>query len=301
VLVTPLAAGLDPGAISERVGESASRFPGRVLRMVWDGPRGRCAPSPAAARNRALVAARGDVVALLDDGGLPCPGWLEAVRACFAVPGLEAMAGRITTPLPAGSAPVEEGTRRRGPRLHVASSGARLGWTGHVRSHLEGTQAGLSSIASARNAAVLRRTALRLRGFDEGWGPELPYEDVEFFVRLGKAGRRMRFEPAACVELGSGGAFPESSDPGPETSPLRNLEGQVARTQAMAAIFARHEVWALPLLIASHGLLTVLEVIAGRLPPQAPLRLAAAITGGVRLGAGSVDAPWKNEGGARPG
>ncbi len=301
VLVAPLAAGLDPVAISERVAEQAPCFPGRTLRVVWDGPRGRCANSPAVARNRALAAARGDVVALLDDGGLPCPGWLEAVRACFAVPGLEAMAGRIVNPRPTGSAPAGGGTRRRGPRLRPASPGARLGWTGHLLSQLEGTQAGPSSIASARNAAVLRRTALRLRGFDEGWGPELPYEDVEFFVRLGKAGRRMHFEPAACVALESGGAFPESGDPGPDGSPIRNLEGQAARTRAMAAIFARHEVWALPLLIASHGLLTVLEVIAGRLPPHAPLRLAAEIAGGVRLGVGSVDSPWKTEGGARPG
>jgi hypothetical protein len=294
VLVAPLVACLDPVAVAERVRESASRCPGHVLFTVWDGPRGTCAGSPAAARNRVLAAAGGDVVALLDDGGLPCPGWLEAVRACFAAPGLEAMAGRIVTARPTGCNPGEPESGHRS-RRRPAAPGARLRWTGHLATGLDGTQAGPSSLASARNAAVLRRTALRLRGFDEKWGPDLPYEDVEFFVRLGKAGRRMRFEPTACVELVSGGAFPEGGEPGPEGSPLRNLERQAARTRAMAAIFARHEVWALPLLLASHELLAGLEAIAGRLPPRAPFRLAAEIAGGVRLGVGSVQSPWNTK------
>jgi hypothetical protein len=303
VMVAPLATCLDPLEIPARVRGRAPHLPDHPLRMVWDGDRGRCAGSPAAARNRVLAAARGDVVALLDDGGLPCPGWLEAVRACFAEPGLEAMAGRIVCPGAGGCGPGGSGGSRP-LRRRWATPGARLRWTGHVASHLEGTEAGVSSLASARNAAVLRRTALRLRGFDEAWGPELPYEDVEFFVRLGKAGRRMRFEPAACVELVAGWAFPGNGDPGPEGAPIANLELQAARTRAMTAIFTRHEVWALPFLAASHELLAVLEVIAGRLPSRAPLRLAAEFAAGIRLGNGSVRSSCPDSGhlgGASPG
>lgn len=282
LLVAPVGGVLDPVAVADRVREVARLDRERAIQPVWDGATGTSAVSAAVARNRILAAARGEVVAFLDDGGLPSPGWLEAVRSVFADERIEALAGRIVTGQP---------HRGRG------RPGARLRWTGQVTDDLAALRPGITSLASARNAAVLSGVARKAGGFDEAWGSGSPYEDVEFFVRLGKAGARLRFEPAARVTLTAGEAFPDISDPGPGGSRIWNLEQQAARTRAMTAIFARHEVWALPLVVISHLVLAVIEVVAGRLPPHAPLRLLIEMVEGVRLAVHPVDSPWNPSGG----
>jgi GT2 family glycosyltransferase len=286
LLVAPLVGILDPVGVAERLREAARLDRERDIQPVWEGPIGACSRSSAAARNRILTLARGEVVAFLDDGGLPSPGWLETVRSVFTDERVEAMAGGIVS-----------GQPRRGGARPGARPGARLRWTGQVSDDLAALRPGTTSLASARNAAVLAGAARKAGGFDEAWGPGSPFEDVEFFVRLGKAGARLRFEPAARVTLTSGEAFPDTSDPGPEGSRIWNLEQQAARTRAMTAIFARHEVWALPLVLVSHLVLALIEVVAGRLPPHAPFRLLIEVVEGVRLAVHPVDSPWNPSGG----
>ena len=221
--------------------------------------------SPAQARNAVIEACSEQVVVFLDDGATPGAGWLAAIRSSFADPGVDAIAGKIAAP-----------DRKARPN---EPPGGRLRWTGYLQMNFSSDRPGPSTLASGRNCAVRRTLALRLQGFDEAFTAGLPFEDIEFFARIGKAGGRTYYLPTAAVELDR----EEEIGEGPETQ-LENLEAQAARTCAMAAIFARHEVWALLIMIASHVVQAVLDVFIGRLPNYAPLRIITEIGEGIRMG-----------------
>src|SRR5262249_57469715 len=89
----------DVGGGRERVGARVTGVGGELLVVdngSTDGTREalagqadvRCVVEPTAgatrARNAALRAARGDVVAFIDDDATPAPGWLAALTAPFA-------------------------------------------------------------------------------------------------------------------------------------------------------------------------------------------------------------------------
>ena len=222
--------------------------------------------SPAAARNAILARARGDVVAYLDDGGLPLAGWLESIRASFIDSGVDAVAGAFEAP----TIGPEPGAR----------PGGRLRWTGHLVTDYSASVSAPTSLASGRNCAVRRRLALELGGFDEAFEMEWPYEDVEFFTRLAKVGGRTFFVPGALIRL-----MPVSKPRGPgEESGTLLLEEQAGQSRSMAAIFARHEAWALIVMMLSHLLQVVIDVVAARLPIGAPARIAREMLTGVRVG-----------------
>ena len=145
------------------------------------------APSPASARNAILEHSSEDVVVFLDDCGLPLDGWLESIRAAFLDPGIDAVAGAIEPP-------------DIGP-YPDARPGGRLRWTGHLVANYSAEVSSPTSLASGRNCAVRRELALKLGGFDEAFAAGWPYEDVEFFTRLAKAGGRMLFVPGARLFL----------------------------------------------------------------------------------------------------
>jgi len=135
---------------------------------------------------------------------------------------------------------------------------------------------------------VRRLRAVRLRGFDESFADEvhrMPFAEVEFFTRLSKEGGRGRFCPDAAVGWRSGSDAYETE-----------LEGGLpvdaaSRTAAMAAVFARHEAWALLIMGASHLLGALPEVVAGRLPRDTPGRIVRAFLDGIRLGVRPVNSP----------
>ncbi len=226
--------------------------------------------SPSQARNAVIEACSEEIVVFLDDSGTPGAGWLAAIRDSFADPGVDAIAGRIVVP---GLTP-----------QHNDPPGGRLRWTGYLQLNFSSDRPGPSTLASGRNCAVRRSLAVRLRGFDEAFTAGLPFEDVEFFTRIGKAGGRTRYLPAASVELEREVETEESAD-----ILLENLEAQAARSCAMAAIFARHEVWALLIMGASHLIQTVLDVFVRRLPNYAPLRILSEIGEGIRMGVRPVE------------
>jgi hypothetical protein len=205
--------------------------------------------------NDMLIQAEQEVVAFLDDRTEPAPGWLEGVRAAMADPGIDLVAGRILAASPA----------------EVGRPGGRLRWTGHIQSDYTGDAPGTTSLAHPSN-------------FAED-GARWPFAELEFFVRLGKEGGRGRFAPEAAV------AWRGQHDPceaeGDGEAPSR----PVARTTAMAAVFARHEAWALLIMGASHLLGALPEVFAGRLPRNTPGRLVRAFLDGIRLGVRSVQSP----------
>jgi len=223
------------------------------------------APSPASARNAILEHSSEDVVVFLDDFGLPLDGWLESIRAAFLDPGIDAVAGAIEPP-------------DIGP-YPDARPGGRLRWTGHLVANYSAEVSSPTSLASGRNCAVRRELALKLGGFDEAFAAGWPYEDVEFFTRLAKAGGRMLFVPGARLFL-----QPVHRAAGRSESMEDLLEQYASRSRSMAAIFARHEAWALLIMVASHLLAAVVDVLANRLPRHAPGRIVRELVTGIRHG-----------------
>jgi hypothetical protein len=120
---------------------------------------------------------------------------------------------------------------------------------------------------------------VEMGGFDETFAFGWPYEDVEFFTRLAKAGRRTYFIPDARIIMQP---FPGSN---PDILSDEDMLGLRCRqSRSMAAIFARHEAWALLVMMISHLLAAVVDVFASRLPRNAPFQIAGELIAGVRAG-----------------
>jgi len=130
------------------------RFPVTVLREEKRGP--------AAARNRGLRAARGEVIAHLDADTLPTRRWLAEIVAPFADPEVVLAGGRTLSFRP------ETAAERYIVRTGLYDTEAHLGrepfdWVGSL------------------NMAVRRRAALAIGGWAEDM---LTGEDIDFCYRL---------------------------------------------------------------------------------------------------------------------
>ena len=156
----------DPDATADVVAASAlaADTPVRVLTAP--------APGPAAARNAGIAAARGEVLALLDDDCRAAPGWLAA--ALEALSDADLVQGRTA---PDGEVPW----------------GHRALWVNPP-----------SWLWEACNLVVRRDLVDRLGGFDEAWNPTGRVgghmgEDVTWGWRLVRGGARAAFAPGALV------------------------------------------------------------------------------------------------------
>lgn len=152
------------------------------------------------ARNRALRAATGEVVAFLDDDAVAKPGWAAAIAAVFREdPALAVCTGRV---LPLS---LEE----PGAELFEANGGFARG-EARIRLPVEPGRtlhrlpapriAWAVSVGSGVSYAVRRRVALELGGFDEAldMGGVLPGGgDHDLLWRALDAGHRVLYEPAA--------------------------------------------------------------------------------------------------------
>ena len=171
----------EAGAESEAEVDAESEAVPRVLRRLVAG-------GPAAARNTAwrsyADADRPDVVVFVDAGVVTTPGWIEVILAHFADPAVGAVAPRV---------------RARGGQRSPKS-------ITHYERHRSPLDMGpdtapvrpASRVSYVPTAALALRTAVldELGGFDE----TLRFgEDVDLVWRVCKAGRRVRYEPAATV------------------------------------------------------------------------------------------------------
>lgn len=134
-----------------------------------------------AARNLASGAARGEVLAFTDNDCVVEAGWLKSLVACLCEPGTDVAGGRVLAPPPDGPVAAFESVRS------PLDMGAAAGTVG-----LEEPVAYLPSCNLAADREMLRR----LGGFDEKMALG---EDADLVWRALRAGRGVRYEPAARI------------------------------------------------------------------------------------------------------
>ncbi len=167
--------------------DSASRTPvpaGATARV--DAAIVRCAvPGASRARNAGWHSARTPIVAFVDDDCVPAPGWVAALAAAFADPGVAFAIGRVT------AAPGEL-------PLSVLDEPAPRRLTGRTP---------MDRLGSSCNLAVRRDVLAALGGFDEVLGAGAPLrasEDKDLQWRILDAGWEGRYVPTAHVVHASG-------------------------------------------------------------------------------------------------
>lgn len=171
----------------------AAEFPG--VRYVFEP-----VPGLDFARNRALRAARGEIVAFLDDDAVADPGWAAALAGAFAdSPQIAACTGRVEALM------LEDA----GQRLVEANGGysrglVRVRLPADASRPLHGRRAPMIawavSVGGGCSLAVRREAALAVGGFDEALdlGSALPGGgDHDMLWRLLCAGHEIVYEPAA--------------------------------------------------------------------------------------------------------
>jgi GT2 family glycosyltransferase len=150
-----------------------------AIRWIRQSP-----PNLPRARNRALRETTCEVVVFVDDDVVLCEGFVKSHAAAYSDPSVAAVAGRTLQAKPAA-----------GPR--------RTTWRraeDYKYFDLEGSER-VEGVASFRgcNHSVRRSQMLALGGYDEwyvGWAFR---EDTDAALRLWKAGRKIVFEPGACL------------------------------------------------------------------------------------------------------
>lgn len=270
ILVALLAGFSAPEEAGSRIEEmNAGGITQTTVKLVGDPYRMNLplSPSPAAARNSILGEARSSIIAFLDDSGIPRPGWLQSIRAAFENRSIEIVAGAVDQS-PAGH---EKGAR----------PGGRLRWTGHIVADYSSQTPASTSLAPGGNFAIRRVNALKAGGFDEAFGRGWIYEEVEFFIRVGKTGARAQLIPGARVVQDH--APPPVFEYADQIAEAL-LERRGMESRSMAAIFSRHEAWALLLMVSSHLIQTALDIFASRLPTRSLVRIMREMIAGVKTG-----------------
>jgi glycosyltransferase involved in cell wall biosynthesis len=149
------------------------------------------------ARNAALQAATGEVIAYLDDDVVVDPGWLDGLYAAWrACPDAGGWTG-LVLPFELQTVAQVDFERRGGFRrgFHKLLYGAEQ----HANA-LHPVSAG--SIGAGCNMAFDRRLLLELGGFDEALDTGAPLPgggDLDIFYRVIRAGRRLGYEPRYAV------------------------------------------------------------------------------------------------------
>jgi len=161
---------VDDGSTDD-IADVVSRYPG--VRLISQANAG-----PAAARNRGVKEARGEIVLFTDDDCVPASGWLDAMPAPFRDPDVVGA----------------KGVYRTGQKS-LAARFVQIEY--EDRYHL---MEGFSSIdfVDAYSAAFRRDRFLEIGGYDTSF-PVACAEDVELSYRMSARGWKMKFVPGAIV------------------------------------------------------------------------------------------------------
>jgi glycosyltransferase involved in cell wall biosynthesis len=176
----------DTGRVIQEFAASAA-FPVRLLRAD--------APALSGAKNRAIAAARGEILAFTDDDCYPRPDYLLALADVFQAHDVGVLGGRVVLHDPTDAkvsirdvdapASIEPGTFVRPGTVHGA------------------------------NLAVRREVLAAIGGFDPLLGPGTPCvaaEDIDLVARAVWAGWRARYDPAPVVSHHHGRKPGEEAD-----------------------------------------------------------------------------------------
>lgn len=185
VLVADDGSGADTAACVREAAVRGARQ-GLAVRHVWQPDEGFRA---AAIRNRALAAATGDYVLLIDGDCVLHPDFVRS-HAAFARPGTFVQGTRVLL----DAARTGRAIAERDPRVRLLERGLRNRLNGVSAPWLSALVPSpadpLRGVRSA-NMGLWRADAVRVNGFNEafvGWGRE----DSEFVARLAAAGVRRR-------------------------------------------------------------------------------------------------------------
>lgn len=160
------------------------------LRDRWLGDPGRQAmrqanAGPAAARNRGVQAARGELILFLGDDTEPEPGWLLEHLETHRLHGAEgplAVLGYTAFPRRLAASPFLR---------HINETGAQFGY-----GLIDDAENVPFNFFYTSNISVPRRVLLELGGFREDF-PAAAWEDIELAYRGATAGLRIRYRPRA--------------------------------------------------------------------------------------------------------
>jgi GT2 family glycosyltransferase len=157
------------------------------VRYVREEHRGLCR-----ARNRGIVEARGDLVALTDDDCVVDEAWLEGLDAAFADPLLMAVTGYV--------GPLE--LEHPAQFLFEVSGGFHRGFRRVLWDGLVDPPSVAGRVGAGANAVFRRRAFEEIGLFAEDLDAGTPAEaagDTDLFYRLLAAGYRVLFDPARIV------------------------------------------------------------------------------------------------------
>lgn len=158
------------------------------------------------ARNRAIVASKGEIVAFLGDDCIVGPGWLDAIVENYTTGNVACVTGRII-PISAGERNIggsffnhDYGVNRR-----VVSRGSLLGMFQSLFSVAAATtplgeRAPLPWGIGAGDNMSFRKDIFKVVGlFDLNLWRRYPVEDLDMFIRVLNKGYRLVYEPKALV------------------------------------------------------------------------------------------------------
>jgi len=169
--------------------------------------------------NHCVASSHAEIVLIMDDDAVPCPGWLEAHIAAFADdPVLVYTAGREVRATRQRSAVTEllsilaENTLGLAVGINKRAKGRIVGWTdniGLIFGNFDNDGTCLINSPRGCNMAVRKELFMKLGGFREefvgnAWGFE-----ADFGLRAARQGSLGRFVGAAAVihhEIASGGS-----------------------------------------------------------------------------------------------